>query len=311
MLYFLITISFFFLTIYIFRYNYWVLFSFYLLLYIFRNTIITNFYKLPLIRKSWKLPEMDAESFRVSPQNHKPIVVCCGDSITHGHIGYNWVRSLRKRDNAKLYINAGINADLTWNLNQRIQDIVKHNPDYVTILIGTNDVIGSQNIKHIQKYYMTTKNLPRLPHIDWYASELEKFIKKIKTKTNAKIVISTLPWLGEQYESEIIKIVKDHNEIIRTLSKKYKLSVIDLFEDFKNIIHTSNSTPYSTSEIRRLRGLRAVILYYVFGWSWTEIGRKYNLKLLCDHIHLNEKAGMILEEKIMTFIDSNSTPDRI
>lgn len=283
-----------------------------LILYIFRNNIVMNIYKLPLIRKSWQLPNMAAATFEISSNNTKPVVVCCGDSITHGHIGYDWVSSLRNIDKSKVYINAGINADLTWNLNQRIDDIIKHHPDYVTILIGTNDAIGSQNIKHIQDYYVSTKGLPRLPHIDWYASELEKFIIDIQSKTNAKIAISTLSWLGEQSEAEIIKVVRSHNNIIRDLSAKYNLKLIDLFKEFDQIIDTNNSIPYTTTEWRRLRGLRAVILHYVFGWSWNRIGRKYKLKLLCDHIHLNEKAGVMLEELMKDFIDrEKSTPDRI
>jgi hypothetical protein len=33
---------------------------------------------------------------------------------------------------------------------------------------------------------------------------------------------------------------------------------------------------------------------------------------LCDHIHLNEKAGVMLEELMKDFIDrKKSTPDRI
>ena len=283
-----------------------------LILYIFRNNIVMNIYKLPLIRKSWQLPNMAAATFEILSNNTKPVVVCCGDSITHGHIGYDWVSSLRNIDKSKVYINAGINADLTWNLNQRIDDIIKHHPDYVTILIGTNDAIGSQKIKHIQDYYVSTKGLPRLPHIDWYASELEKFIIDIQSKTNAKIAISTLSWLGEQSEAEIIKVVRSHNNIIRDLSAKYNLKLIDLFKEFDHIIDTNNSIPYTTTEWRRLRGLRAVILHYVFGWSWNRIGRKYKLKLLCDHIHLNEKAGVMLEELMKDFIDrEKSTPDRI
>lgn len=283
-----------------------------LILYIFRNNIVMNIYKLPLIRKSWQLPNMAAATFEISSNNTKPVVVCCGDSITHGHIGYDWVSSLRNIDKSKVYINAGINADLTWNLNQRIHDITKHDPDYVTILIGTNDAIGSQKIKHIQDYYVSTKGLPRLPHIDWYASELENFIIDIQSKTNAKIAISTLSWLGEQSEAEIIKVVRSHNNIIRDLSAKYNLKLIDLFKEFDQIIDINNSVPYTTTEWRRLRGLRAVILHYVFGWSWNRIGRKYKLKLLCDHIHLNEKAGVMLEELMKDFIDrEKSTPDRI
>ena len=283
-----------------------------LILYIFRNNIVMNIYKLPLIRKTWQLPDMAAATFEIPSNNTKPVVVCCGDSITHGHIGYDWVSSLRNIDKSKVYINAGINADLTWNLNQRIDDIIKHHPDYVTILIGTNDAIGSENIKHIQDYYVSTKGLPRVPHIDWYASELEKFIIDIQSKTNAKIAISTLSWLGEQSEAEIIKVVRSHNNIIRDLSAKYNLKLIDLFKEFDQIIDTNNSIPYTTTEWRRLRGLRAVILHYVFGWSWNRIGRKYKLKLLCDHIHLNEKAGVMLEELMKDFIDrEKSTPDRI
>ena len=280
-----------------------------LISYIFRNNIIMNIYKLPLIRKSWQLPNMPASTFEVPQNNTKPVVVCCGDSITHGHIGYDWVSALRKKDDSKIYINAGINADLTWNLNERVDNIIKHNPDYITILIGTNDAIGSQNIKHIQDYYVSTKGLPRLPHIDWYRSELERFITTVTVQTDAKIAISTLPWLGEQSNAEIITVVKDHNDIIRSLSKKYNLTLIDLFKNFEDSIDSNNSVPYTTTEWRRLRGLRAVILHYVFGWSWNRTGKKYRLKLLCDHIHLNEKSGAIFQNLMEDFINEVSTPD--
>ena len=50
---------------------------------------------------------MDARSVNLI-NNDKPVVVCCGDSITHGHIGYDWVSSLRNSDDSKIYINAGL-----------------------------------------------------------------------------------------------------------------------------------------------------------------------------------------------------------
>jgi len=273
------------------------------LIYFFRNTIIINIYKLPIIRKSWQLPDMDAHNVNLV-KNDKPVVVCCGDSITHGHIGYDWVGNLRKNDDSKIYINAGINADLTWNLNQRIDDIIKHNPDYVTILIGTNDAIGSQPVKLIQDYYIQTKNLPQVPSIEWFEEQIEIFVDKIKKNTSAKIAITTLPWLGEQGDVSIISVIKNHNKIIKRIALKYNLSILDLFSKFKEQISSSNSVPYTTSELRRLRGLRAVILHYVFGWSWTKIGEKYKLQLLCDHIHLNEKGGDLMEQLAKEFLSS-------
>mgnify|MGYP001273599949 CR=1 FL=1 len=278
------------------------------LLYFLRNQIIQNIYKLPLIRKSWQLPEMDSSSVELQ-DNVKPVVVCCGDSITHGHIGYDWVGSLRKKDNSKVYINAGINADLTWNLNQRIDDILKHNPDYVTILIGTNDVIGSQPVKLLQDYYIETKGLPKIPTKDWFEEQIEIFIKTIKNETSAKIAITTLPWLGERKDAPIVNVIREFNVIIKNLAIKYDLTLLDLFKKLEENIEDNNnrtnfdvSIPYTTSEIRRLRGLRAVILYYVFGWSWNDIGKKYNLQFLCDHIHLNERGGYIMEDLVRKFL---------
>jgi lysophospholipase L1-like esterase len=263
-----------------------------------------------MIRRSWQLPDMDASSVQLK-DNNKPVVVCCGDSITHGHIGYNWVDSLRKDDTSKVYINAGINADLTWNLNQRVDDIIKHNPDYITILIGTNDAIGSQPVKLIQDYYIQTKGLPQKPSIDWYKEQLELFIKTIKENTKAKISIFTLPWLGEQKESSIIQVVKNHNQIIKDLASNYDIEILDLYNEFDLQIEENQSLPYTTSELRRLRGLRAVVLYYVFGWTWKDIGKKYRLKLLCDHIHLNEDGGQIIKKLARDFINQQITPDRI
>ena len=272
-----------------------------ILIYFFRNTIIINIYKLPIIRKSWQLPDMDAHNVNLV-KNDKPVVVCCGDSITHGHIGYDWVGNLRKNDDSKIYINAGINADLTWNLNQRIDDIIKHDPDYVTILIGTNDAIGSQPVKLIQDYYIQTKNLPQVPSIEWFEEQIEIFVDKIKKNTSARIAITTLPWLGEQEDASIMNVIKSHNKIIKAIAVKYDLFILDLFSKFKEQIDSNDSIPYTTSELRRLRGLRAVVLYYIFGWSWTKIGEKYKLQLLCDHIHLNEKGGFLMQTLVKEFL---------
>jgi len=80
-------------------------------------------------------------------KDDRKIVVCCGDSLTHGRIGYNWVSKLEDEDKTRIFINAGINGDLAWNLYQRIEDVIKCNPDIITILIGTNDAMGSQSKK--------------------------------------------------------------------------------------------------------------------------------------------------------------------
>ena len=66
-----------------------------LILYILRNSIILNIYKLPLIRKSWQLPDIAAGVFELDPDNDKPVVVCCipGKEFTPGFFD-SWTKLL-------------------------------------------------------------------------------------------------------------------------------------------------------------------------------------------------------------------------
>ena len=87
-------------------------------------------------------------------------------------------------------------------------------------------------------------------------------------------------------------------------ASKYDLVLIDFFSHLSQFIgNNSSSYPYQTTQWRTIRVLRAIILHYVFGQNWNRIGKKYGLKALCDHIHLNEDAGMILENEIREFLD--------
>ena len=68
-------------------------------------------------------------------EDNKKLVVFAGNSITHGRVGYDWVRSLSLNDTSKIYLNAGMNGDLAWNVNQRIDEIIKCDPDLLFLLI--------------------------------------------------------------------------------------------------------------------------------------------------------------------------------
>ena len=164
--------------------------------------------------------------------------------------------------------------------------------------------MGSQPVKLIQDYYIQTKKLPQVPSIEWFEEQIEIFVKKIKKNTTAKIAITTLPWLGEQEDASIMSVINNYNVIIKRIALKYDISILDLYSKFKEQINENDSVPYTTSELRRLRGLRAVILYYVFGWSWNRIGKKYRLQLLCDHIHLNERGGRLMENMVKKFLSA-------
>ena len=76
-------------------------------------------------------------------------VVCIGNSITHGRVSYNYVNILSDDLSGHGYhfINAGINGNLAYNVVKRLGKIIECNPDYVTLLIGTNDANASLSEK--------------------------------------------------------------------------------------------------------------------------------------------------------------------
>ena len=235
---------------------------------------------------------------------NKKLVVFAGNSITHGRIGYDWVRSLSLNDTSKIYLNAGMNGDLAWNVNQRIDEIIKCDPDLVFLLIGSNDAMGSLS-KDAGEFYIKFKSLPLLPALDWYEKNYDQILQKLLKSTSAKIILITIPWVGEHENSKIISIIREHNKIIKKLSLKYELKVLPFFDEMGKLIlskhQQNNSTetiPVYTRKKNASLSVFGILKYYQLGFSWNEIGDKNNLSATFDFIHLNERSGILLENLV-------------
>ena len=237
-------------------------------------------------------------------EDNKKLVVFAGNSITHGRVGYDWVRSLSLNDTSKIYLNAGMNGDLAWNVNQRIDEIIKCDPDLVFLLIGSNDAMGSLS-KDAGEFYIKFKNLPLLPALDWYEKNYDQILQKLLKSTSAKIILITIPWVGEHEDSKIISIIKEHNKVIKKLSLKYELEVLPFFDEMGKLIlskhQQNNSTemiPVYTRKKNASLSVFGILKYYQLGFSWNEIGDKNNLSATFDFIHLNERSGILLEHLV-------------
>ena len=235
---------------------------------------------------------------------NKKLVIFAGNSITHGRVGYDWVRSLSLNDTSKIYLNAGMNGDLAWNVNQRIDEIIKCDPDLVFLLIGSNDAMGSLS-KDAGEFYKKFKNLPLLPALDWYEKNYDQILQKLLKSTSAKIILITIPWVGEHEDSKIISIIKEHNKVIKKLSLKHELKVLPFFDEMGKLIlskhQQNNSTemiPVYTRKKNASLSVFGILKYYQLGFSWNEIGDKNNLSATFDFIHLNERSGILLEHLV-------------
>jgi acyl-CoA thioesterase-1 len=142
----------------------------------------------------------------VKPGFSGSVLVCVGDSITHGRISSNYVDmlsdDLKKKD--FYVVNAGINGELAYNVLMRLDSVIKCDPDYVTVLIGTNDAHGALTAEQGEVVFKEMK-LPQMPTDQWYRENLTQIVRKLKVSTHAKIALLSIPPIGEN-PSTIIRL---------------------------------------------------------------------------------------------------------
>ncbi len=70
------------------------------------------------------------------------LVVCLGASIVRGLFGTNFgdLLSQRMSKDGFRFVNAGVGGDLAYDVLAHLDSVITRQPDYVVILVGTNDV---------------------------------------------------------------------------------------------------------------------------------------------------------------------------
>ncbi|MCX8125147.1 MAG: SGNH/GDSL hydrolase family protein [Spirochaetes bacterium] len=250
--------------------------------------------------KATKVPANNAEAIRqATVPKDKKIVVCFGDSLTHATVSFDYVGFLAKDPDLQnfVFINEGINSRLVYNLLEVVDSVVALQPQFVFILIGTNDLKGSLNDKEYQRYKKLW-NLPQKPTKEWFVENYKKLVSILKTKTNAKLVLISLPPLGENIDSLPFKLTIEYSAEIRDIAKKEKLMYIGLNEILtRDLIQAGKRdiAPYTT-DIWFMYS--AILQHYIFGKDWDDISKARGLTYMTDNIHLNGKGGRILAAAI-------------
>jgi len=233
------------------------------------------------------------------------VIACIGDSLTHGNIGECWVESLRNEYPGDTVLNEGINGDVVWQVNKRIELIINCNPDIIILMIGTNDAMASFNKKSGKRYKLKNK-LPETPTFESYQKLLPKLLDKLHG--TSKIAICTLPPIGEHKDSAINEHIKKFNDFIELTANNKNITLIPvsnlLWDDLSKRTYRvkSDYDPNSLPIIRRIYG--GMIHHYIFKKSWDEIAKSKGQWLLFDQIHLGERAAKILFNAIKKYISS-------
>jgi lysophospholipase L1-like esterase len=219
----------------------------------------------------------------------RPVLVCAGDSITHGKISADWVRRTAAALSSTVdTVNAGIIGDLAWNLLARLDEVIACRPAVVTVLIGTNDAAAQISAKWSDGY-LKSKHLPRRPAPEWYRENLERIVERLKSETSARIALMSLPPMGDATEGRWGELVAPYNAIIHEVAAQAEVPVLPVHERIAALIA---SDPPSTQwdGTKKLMGASA-LRRFLLRRSWAAITRRHGFTTSTDGLHLNDLAA--------------------
>lgn len=260
--------------------------------------------RIEIARKPKNYPD---EINRQKKDLTKRTLVCFGDSNTHGNVSFDWVKRLRKIRKDLNIFNAGINADLSFTLLHRMDDVIKCEPDFICILIGTNDAnarLSPENLNRYRDRGKITEN--DNPSLESYLSNCQEILKKLQKETKAEIALITLPLLSEDLSFEGNTISSLYSQEIVQLSQTYGTSLLD----FRNL--QIDLLPKDRSKIKwaykRFRFMMnaSLFIHYILLLPWNTVSKLFGNFSTTDNIHLNEHSGTLLLNLVNNWLPKNT-----
>jgi len=228
-------------------------------------------------------------------------VVCFGASLTAGTVSFNYLDLLSSRPSLAefQFINHGVNGDLAWNGLERLDRVIAERPDFVSILIGTNDVNATMSERNLARY-MAFNHLPTEPSLTWYESNLDAIVGRLQRETQAKLAIHSLALIGEDLEHEANRKIELYNDAVRRVARERNLAYLPLHERMVAYLHEHEGDraqlPPRLEYRDGLHNTGNALALHSSGLTWDEVSHRNGLLLLTDGLHLNSvAAGMIAD----------------
>jgi len=272
---------------------------------------LTGFALLYAQRQATKLPDNSPAAFIESgaAAPGKTVVALAGDSLTHGAAGANYVDLLENKLPVEAggyeLINAGVNSELAYNVALRLDEIAACNPDFVIVLIGTNDANSRMSEENLARY-MKEQKPPQVPDAAWYRENLELIASRLKSGTKATVAFLSLPTMGEDPEHPAYRLSGEYSLIVKEVAEEYGCAYLPLFETMDGYLRARpGKTEYDYSETRALM-MKAVLKHYILRQSWNRIGARNGFILHTDFLHLNDTGADMLAGIVAEFLTGRS-----
>lgn len=170
-------------------------------------------------------------------------VVCIGDSLTYGNVGYSYFYFLYNYMGYD-YINKGKNGDSLRGMFVRLRKIVDNpntDSDLYVIGIGTNDILLPYLRDSSPFWFLLMSSRCKIKRCiedaETFYQEYNELLNFLHEK-NKKVIIFGMPFINlENFPDE--KLVK-RNKMIENLAEKYNYPFIDIYKLQREKIQPDN-----------------------------------------------------------------------
>ena len=161
----------------------------------------------------------------------KKKILFLGASITQGKISKSYIKMLKEKLGTERYkfINHGIAGYESYNVLRKLDKTIEIKPDFVILLVGTNDVLSSLDPKFAQ----LSRKLKRIPHeptLSHYSKNISNIVKNLKQETNSKIAIASLPVVGENLDSIENRSIAEYNSELKKITENENVDYLPVYE---------------------------------------------------------------------------------
>ncbi len=187
-------------------------------------------------------------------------IVFLGDRITEADPGY--VSQLQTIIGALVpsmkldYVNSGVSGDKVSDMLQRIgETVITHDPDWVTISVGINDVWYGMNGVPIERF----------------GPLYDELIDRLSKQTVAKLALFTTTVIGEDLDSEGNRRLAPYNDHIRQIAERKKHLLVNMNDAFHSAIadwHKISDDLHFTTDGVHTNPIGAYLMAHTLAKAW-------------------------------------------
>jgi lysophospholipase L1-like esterase len=242
----------------------------------------------------------------------RPVLLCLGDSLTHGNVSASITPQIPSKlcktlglptpsygltfSDPLWVVNAGQNSITSHTiLHERLHTTMGVEPDYVMIMIGTNDVRAMYK-PALCKRVMQINELPDAPTMRTLERNLTGILCIIQEKSpKVEIGLCTLPPMGEDLKSRANMLVRKANEIIERVAASAgdKVTLLPVFAQLESVLEKQKRQRWSLPiDYWMVACALQTPIYHLFPMfsTWNMLSKPLGFHVMSDGLHLNERG---------------------